>query len=79
MAIDGSTMIGTYGAKGIWHSGPDPFPETFPWFAIDLVSPQKLRQNKLICSEQSGPLSLVEMRVPPGHLLPFVFYCVSMA
>ena len=38
--------MGTYGAKGIWHSGSDEFTETFPWLAIDLVSPQKLRQNK---------------------------------
>ena len=39
MAIDGST-VWDYGNTGMWHSND----ENYPWFAIDLVSPQKISQ-----------------------------------
>ena len=39
MAIDGST-VWDYGNNGAWHSND----ENYPWFAIDLVSPQKISQ-----------------------------------
>ena len=40
MAIDGST-VWDWGNNGLWHSDD----ENYPWFAIDLVSPQKVPDN----------------------------------